>query len=87
MGLKVCRWEANVNIIPYDYCWDYAQYVRAGWGLLWIIIFTILGTLIVSGAVFIKWIIEISGLYSTIRDWINGINRDNGTKLTIPGFV
>ena len=85
-ALKVCRYEAVVNIIPYDYCWEYAQYVRAGWGLFWIIAFSVIGTLIVSGAVLIKWIIEISGLYSTIRNWTSDINKENGTRFTIPGF-
>lgn len=62
-GLRNCRWEANVNIIPYNYCWPYAQFVRAGWGLAWLILFTVLGTVVVSGAVLIKWIVEISGVY------------------------
>ena len=86
-GLKLCLWEQNVSIISSTYCWPYAQYIRSGWALIWIIAFTILGTLIVSGAVLTKWIIEISGLYSVIRDWVKGFNKDNGTKLTIPGFV
>ena len=86
-GLRLCKYESTVNIIPEVYCWPYAQYIRSGWALIWIIAFTILGTLIVSGAVLTKWIIEISGLYSVIRDWVKGFNKDNGTKLTIPGFV
>ena len=86
-ALRTCRYELTVNIIPTPFCWDWAQAIRAGWGLLWLIVFTTLGTAIVFGAVFVKWIIEISGLYALIRDWVRDFNKENGTKLTIPGYV
>ena len=86
-ALRNCRQELTVNIIPVAFCWEGAQYIRAGWGFFWIIVFTTLGTAIVFGAVFVKWIIEISGLYALIRDWVRDFNKENGTKLTIPGYV